>query len=148
MTKTEAAILIDNIISDINTLSGMVHNKNIPSTIRGIEAALAGKTALQLHDNWCEERRKEGWVYGKVKDLKAKTHPCLVSYGGLSPINKIKDFVLFHISKKVKNDWEEFQKFCKRKGLQEIAEFPSSTISMAEKEFEKFCKEKSNDQHD
>lgn len=35
-------------------------------------------TPMQLHEQWAERKRAEGWVYGDVKDAEAKTHPCLV----------------------------------------------------------------------
>jgi hypothetical protein len=31
-----------------------------------------------------EEKVKDGWVYGEVKDVEAKTHPCIVPFDALS----------------------------------------------------------------
>jgi voltage-gated potassium channel Kch len=45
------------------------------------------------HERWCAQRRKQGWVYGPVRDDKLKLHPSLVPYGdpGLSEAEKEKD---------------------------------------------------------
>lgn len=43
------------------------------------------------HQRWMECRLAEGWVYGPVKDLEAKTHPCLVAYDQLPEAQQYKD---------------------------------------------------------
>jgi hypothetical protein len=43
------------------------------------------------HANWLAHKRKEGWVYGPVKDPAAKTHPCMVPYADLPPEQRRKD---------------------------------------------------------
>ena len=32
------------------------------------------------HARWCEQKRKQGWVYGPVRNDSMKIHPCLVNY--------------------------------------------------------------------
>lgn len=46
------------------------------------------------HVSWLQEKRDTGWVYGPVKDLKLKTHPCMVPFSDLPPSQQRKD-VLF-----------------------------------------------------
>lgn len=63
------------------------------STLKGVEAALAGAGPEALHASWCEERIAGGWVYGETKDPEAKTHPCLVRYSELPAEQRVKDHV-------------------------------------------------------
>lgn len=66
------------------------------------ESAIAGVVFHQFHphvgpeashNNWCEDKRKAGWVYGKVKDEDKKTHPCLVLFGELPREQQAKDYI-------------------------------------------------------
>ena len=41
---------------------------------------LIEEMARNVHDVWAQGRIAEGWTYGKQRDDKRKTHPCLVSY--------------------------------------------------------------------
>lgn len=43
------------------------------------------------HNAWLEDKKKEGWVYGDVKDTEAKTHPCMVEFDLLPDFQKKKD---------------------------------------------------------
>lgn len=43
------------------------------------------------HNSWMAEKVKSGWVYGKVKDEKAKTHPQILPYERLPLEQQIKD---------------------------------------------------------
>ncbi len=43
------------------------------------------------HDNWMRYRKSQGWVYGKVKDKRKKTHPDLVSFSKLPKVEQGKD---------------------------------------------------------
>lgn len=43
------------------------------------------------HDNWMAHKKAGGWVYGEVKDPEAKTHPCMVPFDQLPPVQQIKD---------------------------------------------------------
>lgn len=43
------------------------------------------------HENWLKQKVSEGWVYGKVKDAKKKTHPCLVPFDQLPKEQQHKD---------------------------------------------------------
>ena len=48
--------------------------------IGGIE-----RLAEMEHGRWNVERFKQGWSFAKTKDVKRKTHPCLVSWAELPP---------------------------------------------------------------
>ncbi len=54
-----------------------------------IKNPFAGDSAS--HDNWLKFKAAEGYVYGEVKDLKAKTHPCLVPFDQLPRVQQFKD---------------------------------------------------------
>ena len=63
--------------------------------VAGVHAAVFGAGAKELHGRWVELKRREGWVYGAVKDAPAKQHPCLVPYAELPVDQRLKD-ELFH----------------------------------------------------
>lgn len=65
------------------------------SCVKGVEYALAHPDATPeaQHEAWCQERAAQGWVFGAVKDNKAKTHPALRSYAELRPEVRLKDAV-------------------------------------------------------
>ena len=43
------------------------------------------------HNNWMEEKLANGWVYGEVKSVIDKTHPCIVAFDDLPKEQQIKD---------------------------------------------------------
>ncbi len=49
------------------------------------------------HNSWLENKAKEGWVYGPVKDAVAKTHPCIMPYDQLPDTDKKKDLIFVAI---------------------------------------------------
>lgn len=63
------------------------------SKIKGIAFAIANPDAddSAQHDAWQSDKRNEGWVHGSVKDVDAKTHPCLVPFEELPPEQQAKD---------------------------------------------------------
>lgn len=68
------------------------------STYESIRAVLAGVTPEQLWQDWAAARRAGGWVYGKVKDPAAKTHPCLADdYAQLPEHEQFKDEIFLGI---------------------------------------------------
>ena len=47
--------------------------------------------AIFEHERWCEEKRKNGWTYGKRRNEKYKKHPSLIDWEKLSKSEKQKD---------------------------------------------------------
>lgn len=63
------------------------------AAMEGVTFALDGATPEQLHETWCNAKRRDGWTYGPVKDADARTHPCLVPYADLPADQRDKDAV-------------------------------------------------------
>lgn len=61
------------------------------SAIKGVEFALKGSSPEEQHEAWRRDKEKDGWVCGPVKDAEKKTHPCIVHYKLLPPMQKAKD---------------------------------------------------------
>lgn len=61
------------------------------SAILGVERALEGASPEQLHVSWLGSKQRDGWVYGPVKDIGKKQHPCMVAYNELPPAQRLKD---------------------------------------------------------
>jgi len=49
--------------------------------------------ASASHESWMTQKIADGWVYGKTKDPKEKTHHCLVSFEDLPFDQQIKDHI-------------------------------------------------------
>jgi len=45
---------------------------------------LTEKIARNVHEVWAKGRIEDGWVYGEIRDDKARTTPCLIPYDQLS----------------------------------------------------------------
>lgn len=43
------------------------------------------------HNSWMEEKEREGWVYGPIKDPEKKEHPCMVPFEQLPLEQQLKD---------------------------------------------------------
>lgn len=68
--------------------------ENIRASVISGAQAIADDPSItpeQSHEKWSAYKTAEGWVYGPVKDLAAKTHPCLVPYAELAPEQRAKD---------------------------------------------------------
>lgn len=69
------------------------------SAIKGVQFHLGNlrqgrKPALSAsHDAWLEEKRRDGWTYGQVKNPDKKEHPCFVPYDELPIEQRMKDFL-------------------------------------------------------
>jgi ryanodine receptor 2 len=50
--------------------------------------------AKNTHENWANERIKEGWKYGQKRNDIKKEHPCLVSYEALPESEKEHDRIV------------------------------------------------------
>lgn len=49
---------------------------------------LAEMMAKNVHEVWAETRLKQVWTYGKQRNDKIKSHPCLVPYEELPEVEK------------------------------------------------------------
>lgn len=58
---------------------------------RGVHGVFQGNTPRQSHQSWLDEKARTGWVYGPVKDLDKKQHPCIVPYDELPLKQQQKD---------------------------------------------------------
>jgi hypothetical protein len=65
-----------------SAIDGVVHILNNPSG-----------TPEDSHNNWLKFKEQDGWVYGEVKDLEKKTHPCCVPYSELPQEQRVKDII-------------------------------------------------------
>lgn len=50
-------------------------------------------TPEMSHENWLKEKTKTGWIYGPVKDLEKREHPCMVPYSELPVEQRTKDYL-------------------------------------------------------
>ena len=63
------------------------------SAVKGVTFRIENPKAKpsDQHEAWLKSKLEEGWVYGKVKDLEKKTHPCIVEYNELPLFQRKKD---------------------------------------------------------
>lgn len=73
------------------------------STISGVLGVYNGNTPEMSHEAWIQTRLADGWVWGEVKDMELKTHPCLVPYNQLPPLQRIKDSLFGNIANTFKD---------------------------------------------
>lgn len=64
------------------------------SLINGVQKAIEGSSAEELHEEWVRWRAEQGWRYGRVKDEFARTHPCMIPYDRLPREQRVKDELL------------------------------------------------------
>jgi hypothetical protein len=71
----------------------------IDSAINGVYHAMIypDATSEDMHSNWMADKIADGWVYGRVKDPVAKTHPCMVPYAELPEFQRKKDALFLAI---------------------------------------------------
>jgi len=63
------------------------------SAISGVLFRLANPNAKEdsQHNSWMNDKLKDGWIYGDVKDAEKKTHPCIVPFNELPWEQQMKD---------------------------------------------------------
>lgn len=70
----------------------------------GVKAHTANDmTPEQSHESWLEHKRADGWQYGEVKDVEAKTHPCFRPYSELPVEQRTKDYLFKAVVEQFKN---------------------------------------------
>lgn len=65
------------------------------SAVAGVNFLLDNPNAGpgDTHQSWLDVKTAEGWQYGPIKDVEAKTHPCFVPYEELPEPQRIKDYI-------------------------------------------------------
>lgn len=65
------------------------------SAVRGVQFRIynPNASAAAQHEAWCNDKIKDGWEFGPVKDAVKKEHPCLVPYDELPFEQRAKDYV-------------------------------------------------------
>ena len=65
----------------------------------GVLFHLSNKNAIPglSHENWLRKKRKQGWVYGKRKNIFRKTHPCMLPFNDLPEQQRAKDYIFRRI---------------------------------------------------
>lgn len=63
------------------------------SAITGVQFNLANPDAppSASHQSWLDQKMKDGWRYGPVKNADTKEHPCFVPYEALPKEQQAKD---------------------------------------------------------
>jgi len=71
------------------------------SAIEGVKYHINNLNATpeDSHKSWMEHKIKEGWIYGPIKDVNKKTHPCMIPYQDLPKSQQIKDYLYSAIVK-------------------------------------------------
>jgi hypothetical protein len=69
------------------------------SAINGVKYHLANVDAspADSHISWLKEKVETGWVYGPIKDVEKKQHPCCVPYDQLPKEQKAKDYIFSQV---------------------------------------------------
>jgi len=65
------------------------------SALAGVDMHLANPDATPeaSHQSWLEQKTKDGWKHGPVKDADKKEHPCFCAYSELPVEQKAKDYL-------------------------------------------------------
>ena len=92
-----------------------INDDQLKSLINGVQYLLNNPNATpeENHENWVKMKLSQGWKYGKVKDLKYKTHPDLVSFNDLPEIEQKKDIMDNLMNRQAKKLWDKILKDCK-----------------------------------
>lgn len=63
------------------------------STMNGVRYALEhpASTPEDMHRSWLDQKMREGWRHGPVKDPEKKEHPCILAYWQLPKEQRVKD---------------------------------------------------------
>ena len=69
------------------------------SAIDGVKKFMSNPnvTPQEMFESWKKFKIDQGWKYGPVKDVEAKTHPNITEYANLSPYEKKKDILFANI---------------------------------------------------
>ena len=75
------------------------------STIESVEHVLNDQDAAPgaQHEQWIEQKIRDGYKWGKKKDDKAKTHPMLVPFAELPVDERAKDAIIVALVRALNN---------------------------------------------
>lgn len=60
----------------------------------GVDLHLMGNFGPEAsHEAWMNHKADEGWIYGPIKSITAKTHPCMVPFSSLPREQQVKDYI-------------------------------------------------------
>lgn len=81
------------------------------SAISGVQIHFdnPGLTPEESHESWLSFKKKDGWIYGPVKDADKKEHPCMVPYQDLPIEQRSKDYIFSAVVASLKDHvipWE------------------------------------------
>ena len=73
----------------------------VESAIKGVQNIINNPdlTPADSHMSWYKQKEIDGWIYGKEKDIKKKTHPCMVAYDLLPAKQRAKDSIFIAVVK-------------------------------------------------
>lgn len=76
------------------------------SAINGVQIHLdnPNMTPEESHKAWLIVKEREGWVHGEIKDVVAKTHPCMLPHDELPHDQQMKDHLFGIIIDLFRND--------------------------------------------
>jgi len=66
-----------------------------------------GSTPEDSHKNWLATKKKDGWVYGEVKNHDIKEHPCMVPYAELPKDQQTKDSLFIAVVESFMREYEK-----------------------------------------
>jgi RyR domain len=67
------------------------------SARQGVLGAVQGKTPEESHEAWMKQKTHEGWVYGPIKDVDKREHPCMRPYTELTIQQQQKDRLFIRV---------------------------------------------------
>ena len=75
------------------------------STIESVEHTLNHPDAAPgaQHEQWMQQKLRDGWTFGQTKDADAKTHPMLVPFSELPDDERAKDAILIAVVNALKS---------------------------------------------
>ncbi len=65
------------------------------SAIKGVKFHIENPecSPADSHEEWLKEKKEQGWIYGSIKDIERKIHPCFRPYSELPKEQQVKDFI-------------------------------------------------------
>ncbi|WP_025886488.1 RyR domain-containing protein [Asaia prunellae] len=76
------------------------------SAISGVEFVISHPDARpsDSHKSWLAVKEADGWIYGPVKDVAKKEHPCMVPYEALPSEQKVKDHLFLAVVRSLETE--------------------------------------------